>query len=90
MKISDFRQDIEGYSTILNEIDVLKKYHPDYRNQRGQISRIVNRYHPSRIAMKVVGVTEETESSKTFRLASQDRYLPPFSCRSVYQRHRGC
>ena len=78
MKATEFKTQLNGYHDVINEIEVLQKYNADYREQRGDLAKIVDRYHPKKIAMHVVGIKEETRSAKTFRLASRNHYLPPF------------
>ncbi len=74
----DFRQDIEGFSEIQREIEILRKYGFDYTSQRGQVARTINLLHPKRIYLKVSEIRQETKTTKSFRLVSLDNYLPPF------------
>ena len=78
MEARDYRQDIEGYGQVLKEIDVLKKYGADYSVQKGIVSAIIDRLHPSRLHLRVSEIREETASSKTLRLIPQKGSLPPF------------
>jgi ferredoxin-NADP reductase len=45
----------------------------------GAIQRAVRRFHPRRLAVRVLEVREETPSTKTLRLGAVDGPLPPFS-----------
>lgn len=69
---------IEGYGEITRDIEALKKYGYDYRIDRGEVMRQVARLHPAKLKMRVVDIIEETPSTKTFRLAPKEGYLPPF------------
>lgn len=69
---------IEGYAEIVRDIEALKRYGHDYRIDRGEVMRVVSRLHPSQIRVRVVDIIQETPSTKTFRLASKEGYLPPF------------
>ncbi len=78
MAASNYRHEIKGYEQILGEIEVLKKYGIDYEAQRGNVARIIDRLHPSRLQLKVSEIRQETASAKTIRLISPGRRLPPF------------
>ena len=69
---------IEGYTEIQQEIEVLRKYATDRTVERGNVTQIINRLHPKTLNLRVSEIIEETLSATTFRLVSQDRYLPPF------------
>jgi ferredoxin-NADP reductase len=74
----DFRPDIEGYTEILKEIETLRKYPFDYTSLKGRVSQIPDLLHPKKIRLQVSEIRDETQTAKTFRLVSSDRYLPPF------------
>jgi ferredoxin-NADP reductase len=78
MTKQDIRQQIEGYSDIQAEIEVLRKYAHDRRTDKGAVDRAINLLHPKELNLKVSEIIEETASSKTFRLISAEGYLPPF------------
>jgi ferredoxin-NADP reductase len=69
---------INGYSEIKNEIEVLKKYPIKYSAQRGNVKEIVNRLHPKTLNLMLSEIRQETESTSSLRFISKDRYLPPF------------
>jgi ferredoxin-NADP reductase len=50
----------------------------DYESQRGNVARIIDRLHPSRLQLKVSEIRQETATTKTIRLVSPGRRLPPF------------
>ncbi|MCX8123558.1 MAG: iron-sulfur cluster-binding domain-containing protein [Spirochaetes bacterium] len=71
-------QQLEGYEKVITDIEVLKRYGYDYRLDRGLVKKFVDRLHPQIIDVKVIDVIDETKSTKTLRLASKQKYLPPF------------
>lgn len=78
MSGQNIKTQIEGYTEIQQEIEVLRKYATDRTVERGHVTQIINRLHPKALNLRVSEIIEETRSSTTFRLVSQDRYLPPF------------
>lgn len=75
---SQILKQLEGYENVVTDIEVLKRYGYDYRLDRGLAKKYVERLHPQIIDVKVIDVIEETQSTKTLRLASKQKYLPPF------------
>ncbi|MDH7553185.1 MAG: iron-sulfur cluster-binding domain-containing protein [Spirochaetota bacterium] len=75
---SQILKQLEGYDRVITDIDVLKRYGYDYRLERGLVKKYVERLHPQIIDVKVIDIIEETKSTKTLRLASKQKYLPPF------------
>ncbi|NLJ71451.1 MAG: 2Fe-2S iron-sulfur cluster binding domain-containing protein [Syntrophomonadaceae bacterium] len=78
MTTKDFRQDIAGYTDILKEIEVCRKYGQDYRLGKGKWLEYVERIHPSKVKLKVMDIIEESSQVKTLRLVSPTNSLPPF------------
>ena len=78
MSKTDINTQIDGYSDIQQEIAVLEKYALDRATERGQVKRAIDWLHPKTLNLQVSEIREETDSTKTFRLVSRDRYLPPF------------
>lgn len=78
MTRKDFRQDIVGYTDILKEIEVCRKYGQDYRLGKGKWLEYVERIHPSKVRLKVMDIIEESRQVKTLRLVSPTNSLPPF------------
>jgi len=74
----DFRPEIDGYTEIRREIEVLRRYGFDYSSHRGRVGQILNLLHPKRIRLQVSEIREEAQTAKSFRLISPDGYLPPF------------
>ncbi len=74
----DFRPELDGYAGIAKEIETARKYGSDYTEERGRISRIIDRLHPSEIKLRVIEVIKETPTVSTLRMVGENRYLPPF------------
>lgn len=75
---SQILKQLEGYDTVISDIEVLKRYGYDYRLDRGLAKKYVERLHPNVIDVKVIDIIDETITTKTLRLASKQKYLPPF------------
>jgi glycine betaine catabolism B len=71
-------EQIQGYSEIKNEIEVLKKYPVQRSAQQGQVEQIINRLHPKTLNLRLSEIWQETASTTSLRFVSEDRYLPPF------------
>lgn len=78
MALKDVISDIEGYQEIRHEIEILKKYGPDYSSYKGMVDQIIGSLHPKRLRLKVSEIRNETPSAKTLRLVAKEGYLPPF------------
>lgn len=76
--MKDFREDIEGYREIKQEMEVCRKYGIDYRVQKGRRAEVVNRLHPKVLKLKLADIIQETPSAKTLRLVAREGSLPPF------------
>lgn len=75
---SNIKSQIEGYRDIVKENEILRKHADRPTNERGEVAKVINRYHPSTLELKVSEIIRETESSSTLRLISTSGYLPPF------------
>ena len=69
---------IEGYDESLKDIAKAASEGTDYTGQRFVVKHKIAALHPKRLNLKVVEVITETDSTKTFRLRSTERKLPPF------------
>jgi ferredoxin-NADP reductase len=74
----DFREDIEGYREIKQEMEVCRKYGINYRAQRSRRADVVGRLHPKVLKLKLADIIMETPSTKTLRLVACEGSLPPF------------
>lgn len=75
---NQIKASLAGYEEIKKEIEVCQKYGKDYRSERGLKAAVINRLHPSRLELTVSEIIVENENTKTLRLASKGRILPPF------------
>ncbi len=71
-------EQFEGYDKVSREILISRECGDDFSLERGQVSKIVNRLHPSQIKLCVSKIIKETVSTKTIRLTAVSAYLPPF------------
>lgn len=74
----DFREDIEGYRIIRQEMEICRKYGIDYRQQKGRRAEVVSRLHPKVLHLRLADIIQETPTTKTLRLVARDSNLPPF------------
>lgn len=78
MTIKDFYKDIEGYTEIQKEVEVLRKHSRDYSSEVDTVTQIINLLHPKKIELIVSKISNENENAKTIRLSPTNNYLPPF------------
>ena len=78
MSRQNIKTQIEGYTEIQQEIEILRKYATNRAAERGRVTQVINRLHPKSLNLRVSEIRKETPTTATFRLVSQDRYLPPF------------
>ncbi|MCF8145466.1 MAG: 2Fe-2S iron-sulfur cluster binding domain-containing protein [Deltaproteobacteria bacterium] len=71
-------EEFDGYQGIADEITFSRKHGTDYTIYRDSVNQQINLLHPSRMTLRVSDIIDETPSTKTLRLVSQDGYLPPF------------
>ena len=77
MKKSIF-QEFDGYDDIVQEVQTSRKYGSVLRADGDSVDLQTSRLHPARIRLRVSKIIDETSSTKTLRLVSEDGYLPPF------------
>ncbi len=78
MTAQNVHQKIEGYDRVLEEANTAKRYGVDYRVMKGEVARVLDLLHPKSLDLRVSEIIEETPSTKTLRLVSENGYLPPF------------
>jgi ferredoxin-NADP reductase/ferredoxin len=78
MALKDVMKDIEGYTELTREIQILRKYGSDYTDRKGEVERMIAMLHPKTISLAVSEIIDETGSTKTFRLVPTRGALPPF------------
>ncbi|MBC8177335.1 MAG: 2Fe-2S iron-sulfur cluster binding domain-containing protein [Deltaproteobacteria bacterium] len=71
-------EEFDGYNGIVEEIETSRKYGTDYSAYGDSVDKQINLLHPTRMKLRVSEIIDETSSTKTLRLTSQDGYLPPF------------
>ena len=71
-------EDFDGYEDIVKEREYSRKYGIAYSAGSHAVEPFINRYHPAKLALRVQDIIQETPSTKTLRLISDDGYLPPF------------
>jgi ferredoxin-NADP reductase len=79
---SHWLQDLGGYARTLYEWRTIRRpgMGVDYTAEayRASVRRTVEALHPPRMRLRVIDVTQETATAKTFRLVRVDGDLPPF------------
>ncbi|MCP4750926.1 MAG: 2Fe-2S iron-sulfur cluster binding domain-containing protein [Proteobacteria bacterium] len=71
-------EQFDGYQELAREIEVSRKYGVDYAAEDDSVERCLKLLHPKKLKLRVSDIVEETPSTSTLRLVSQDHYLPPF------------
>jgi ferredoxin-NADP reductase len=71
-------QEFDGYGEIVKDIEAGRKYGEKFTAEKFSPDQFINRLHPERLSLQVADIIIETSSTKTFRLVSKDRELPPF------------
>ena len=66
---NDNKVDIEGYTDIQQEIEILQKYSLGRTSEKGQVSQIIDRLHPKTLQLQVSRVLKETESKSITAIA---------------------
>jgi ferredoxin-NADP reductase len=77
MKKGVFQQ-FDRYEEIAEAIEVSRAYGVNYTLEKDAPDPYIKRLHPASLHLRVADVWEETPSTKTLRLVSQDQVLPPF------------
>lgn len=78
MDIKEFMGHVEGFGEAVAERETLKRVFGDLSIPKDFAENYVKLLHPKKVAVRVTDVFQETASTKTFRLAPVDGYLPPF------------
>jgi len=71
-------QEFDGYSDIVEEIKVSRRLGGTAAAAVKAAGEYIRLLHPARLELRVADIIFETPSSKTLRLVSKDKYLPPF------------
>jgi ferredoxin-NADP reductase len=78
MDIKEFLTHVEGFGEAVSERETLKRVFGDLTIPKDFAENYVKLLHPKKIDVRIVEIICETPSTKTFRLAPKDGYLPPF------------
>jgi ferredoxin-NADP reductase len=78
MDIKEFMGHVEGFVEAVGERETLKRVFGDLSIPKDFARNYINLLHPKKIAVGITDIITETPSTKTFRLAPTDGYLPPF------------
>jgi ferredoxin-NADP reductase len=71
-------QEFDGYGEIIKDIETGRKTGEKFTAEKFSAEQFIQRLHPGRLSLRVADIITETSSTKTFRLVSKDRELPPF------------
>jgi ferredoxin-NADP reductase/ferredoxin len=71
-------QEFDGYNDIVQEVQISRKYGAILGADGDSVDLQISRLHPARIRLRVSKIIDETSSTKTLSLVSEDGYLPPF------------
>ena len=71
-------EEFDGYNGIVGEIEASRKHGTDYTVYRDAVNQQIGMLHPNRMTLRVSDIIDETPSTKTLRLVSQNGYFPPF------------
>jgi ferredoxin-NADP reductase len=74
----DLLKNIVGYSEGALRKETREKVGDDFSDQKWKTASDIARLHPKRLNLSVSEIFQDTPSTKTFRLKSNDLILPPF------------
>ncbi len=69
---------IDGYTNAIEHQKELEQTGTDFTEEKGAVANTIAKLHPKRLSLEVSEVIQDTPSTKTFRLVSTGRALPPF------------
>jgi ferredoxin-NADP reductase len=78
MNIKEFMGHVEGFGEAVGERETLKRVFGDLSIPKDFAENYIKLLHPKKIVVGVTDIFQETPSTKTFRLAPVEGYLPPF------------
>ena len=74
----DIAEQLEGYQEVWQLAKAAETLGEDFRSEKGVAGAYLARLHPGHLALRVSGITQETPSTKTFRMVPTGGELPPF------------
>ena len=63
---------------VLNDIKVCRRNGKDIVTEIGRVGNKISEYHPKSLKLEVSEIIDVTADAKTFRLTSENGWLPPF------------
>jgi len=69
---------VNGYSDAVKHRQQLEKSGSDFSESKGEVANTIAQLHPRRLQLQVVEIIVETASTKTLRVKSLSKALPPF------------
>ena len=63
---------------VLNDIKVCRRNGKDIVTEIGRVGNKISEYHPKSLKLEVSEIIGATADAKTFRLTSENGWLPPF------------
>jgi len=73
-----FYEEFDGYAQVAEEREVALRSGVPFTAACDSAQRYIDLLHPSRLELRVADIIDETPTTKTLRLVSENRYLPPF------------
>ena len=71
-------QEFDGYEKIIAEIEAGRKFGDGDFFDKIPVDYYINRLHPATMHLRIADIIDETPSTQTIRLVSENGYLPPF------------
>jgi len=71
-------EEFDGYNEIISEVEATRKYRENIIPVKYETAPFVERLHPAKLNLRIADIIVESSSTKTFRLVSENHYLPPF------------
>jgi ferredoxin-NADP reductase len=75
---TELLNNIVGYSDGVARKSLREQEGHDFSDQKYKTKHDIAKLHPKRLQLTVSDIFQDTPSTKTFRLVSQDQVLPPF------------
>jgi ferredoxin-NADP reductase len=70
--------DFDGYQEVADAVEVSRKHGVNFTANRDLADPYIKRLHPPKMRLRVTDIFDETSSTRTLRLVSEEPPLPPF------------
>ncbi len=70
--------DFDGYQEVADAVEMSRKLGTNFTAKRDLADQYIKRLHPPKMRLRVTDIFDETVSTKTFRMVSEDPPMPPF------------